>query len=101
MLKRILKSFEYETCRERANIYMGLSLPPLVVTSAIYFGVLKGKPFEEPLWMTAVKLGTSLAVNIPIALPEFGIGMFLGYFSANKLKDKRLKEESKLEKTLN
>jgi len=86
--------------RERANLYVGLALPTLALTSLAYFVGLDGKPYEDSFGITAAKLGISLLFNLPFVVPEFATGLALGFTSATQLRNERYlrEQENKLEK---
>ena len=86
-IKEMLEDIGY-TARERYNFYAGLAIPAVAVTSAVYFGLLKGNPAEDPLYVTLGKGAFALACNINLAPLELSIGAGLARNSITHLREK-------------
>jgi hypothetical protein len=95
-INKILNKQGY-TLREKFNFYAGMALPPIIATSAIYFGALQGNPINDPWYETLGKGVLALAFNIPLAPVEFVAGAVLAGGSIAYL---RMNRSKKKEKTL-
>ena len=92
-IKEILKHKGYNF-RERCNFYASFALPPLMVGSAVYFGLLQGNPIEDSFYVTLGKGAVTLAFNVSLVPIELGVSTGLFISSSMHLRKNSLRKEA-------
>ena len=90
--KHMMERAGFQTAREKFNFYASMALPPLVVTSVAYFGLLQGRPSADSGAMTAVKGTLAVALNIPLVVYELGAGVGLAAASLYQLRESKSRD---------